>query len=67
MFSQIDLAKHRAKFQHAVASPAEQARQLAALQSVIMGLLGLGIDAGAVAIPGPLGGPGAALGDGRQN
>ena len=42
MFSQLELAKHRAKFQHAVASPAEQARQLAALQSVIMGLLGLG-------------------------
>lgn len=67
MFSQIDLAKHRAKFQYAVASPQEQARQLEALQSLILGLLGLGIDAGAVAIPGPLGGPGAALGDGRQN
>ena len=41
--------------------PAEQARQLAALQALVLGLLGLGIDAGAVAIPGPLGGPGAAL------
>ena len=41
--------------------------QLAALQAVVLGLLGLGIDAGAVVVPGPLGGPGAALGDGRQN
>ena len=67
MFSQLELAKHRAKFQHAVASPAEQARQLAALQSVIMGLLGLGSDTGGVAVLGSLGGLGAALGDGRQN
>ena len=55
------LAKHRAKFQHAVASPQEQARQLAALQALGLGLLGLGSSAGGVAIPGPLGGPGAAL------
>ena len=67
MFSQIELAKHRAKFQHAVASPAEQARQLAALQSVIMALLGLGTDTGGGAVLGSLGGPGVALGDGRQN
>ena len=67
MFSQLELAKHRAKLTHAAASPAEQARQLAALQAVVLGLLGLGIDAGAVAIPGPLGGPGAALGEWRQN
>ena len=65
--TQIELAKHRAKFQHAVANPQEQRRQLAALQAVVLGLLGLGIDAGAVAIPGPLGGPGAALGEWRQN
>lgn len=68
MFTQIDLAKHRAKLTHAVASPQEQARQLDALRGVVAALLGLGIDAGAAApIPGPLGGPGAALGDGRQN
>ena len=67
MFSQIELAKHRAKLTHAVASPQEQARQLAALQSVIMALLGLGSESGGGAIPGPLGGLGAALGDGRQN
>ena len=46
MFSQIDLAKHRAKFQYAVASPQEQARQLEALQSLILGLLGLGSESG---------------------
>ena len=67
MFTQIDLAKHRAKFQYATSTPADQARQLAALRGVVLGLLGLGIDAGAVAIPGPLGGPGAALGEWRQN
>ena len=67
MFSQLEAAKHRAKLTHAVASRAEQQRQLDALRGVVLGLLGLGIDAGGVAIPGPLGGPGAALGDGRQN
>ena len=67
MFSQLELAKHRAKFQYAVASPQEQARQLDALQAVVLGLLGLGSSAGAVAIPGPFGGPGCYLGDGRQN
>ena len=41
--------------------------QLAALQAVVLGLLGLGSSAGAVAVPGPLGGPGAALGEWRQN
>ena len=46
MFSQIDLAKHRAKLTHAVASPQEQQRQLAALQSLILGLLGLGSESG---------------------
>ena len=55
MFSQLELAKHRAKFQHAVASPAEQARQLDALQAVVLGLLGLGSSAGAVAVPGVAG------------
>ena len=67
MFSQIDLAKHRAKFQYAVASPQEQARQLEALQSVLMGLLGLGSDVSGGAVLGSLGGPGEGLGDGRQN
>ena len=67
MFSQIDLAKHRAKLTHAVASPQEQQRQLAALQSLILGLLGLGSESGGGAVLGSLGGVGAALGDGRQN
>ena len=67
MFTQIDLAKHRAKFQYATSTPADQARQLAALRGVVMALLGLGSSAGAVAIPGPLGGVGRGLGDGRQN
>ena len=57
MFSQLE----------AVATPAEQQRQLAALQALVLGLLGLGSNAGAVACPGPLGGPGAALGEWRQN
>ena len=60
MFSQIELAVHRAKLTHAVASQQEQQRQLAALQALVLGLLGLGSSAGAGAIPG-------ALGDGRQN
>ncbi len=45
MFSQLE----------AVATPAEQQRQLAALQAVVLGLLGLGIDAGAVVVPGVAG------------
>ena len=67
MFSQLELAVHRAKFQHATSTPAEQARQLAALQAVVLGLLGLGTDTGGGAVLGSLGGPGVALGDGRQN
>ena len=67
MFSQLEAAKHRAKLTHAVASRAEQQRQLDALRGVVMALLGLGTDTGGGAIPGPLGGPGVALGDGRQN
>ena len=67
MFSQLELAVHRAKFQHATSTPAEQARQLAALQTLIFGLLGLGTDTGGGAVLGSLGGPGAGLGDGRQN
>ena len=61
------LMTHRAKFQHAVASPQEQARQLEALQSLIFGLLGLGPDVSGGAVLGSLGGPGEGLGDGRQN
>ena len=67
MFSQIELAVHRAKLTHAVASPQEQAAQLDALRGVIAALLGLGTDTGGGAVLGSLGGPGAALGDGRQN
>ena len=61
------LAVHRAKLTHLAASPAEQAAQLDALRGVVAALLGLGTDAGRLAIPGPLGGPGRGLGDGRQN
>ena len=67
MFSQLEAAKHRAKLTHAVASRAEQQRQLDALRGVIASLLGLGSESGGGAIPGLLGGLGAALGDGRQN
>ena len=65
--TQIQIATFRAKMIHATSTPVEQQRQLDALQAVVLGLLGLGSSAGAVAVPGPLGGPGAALGDGRQN
>ena len=52
------IATFRAKMIHATSTPAEQARQLAALQAVVLGLLGLGTDTGGGAIPGPLGGLG---------
>ena len=62
MFSQLELAKHRAKFQYAVASPQEQQRQLDALRGVIAALLGLGTDTGGGAVLGSLGGPGDGVG-----
>ena len=65
--TQIQIATFRAKMIHATSTPAEQQRQLDALRGVIASLLGLGTDTGGVAIPGALGGPGVALGDGRQN
>ena len=65
--TQIQIATFRAKMIHATSTPVEQQRQLDALRGVVLGLLGLGIDAGAVASPGPLGGPGCYLGGHRQN